>query len=91
MDAVLNYPMFFTARDTLFNQRSMYSLRSLFQNWGRVLGNEKLSILGNFVENHDNARVLSWSGDWEEKKKHYKTLNALCLTSVGIPIIYYGT
>ena len=47
--------------------------------------------MGNFIDNHDNARVLSWSGNWEDKKKHYKTINAMVLTSVGIPIIYYGT
>ena len=47
--------------------------------------------MANFVDNHDNARVLSWQGDWEQKKIHYKTVNVLALTTVGIPIIYYGT
>lgn len=39
MDAVLNYPFFFTLRDTIFNQRSMYTIRSLYINWGNVLSN----------------------------------------------------
>ena len=47
--------------------------------------------MANFIDNHDNARVLSWSGNWEDKKKHYKTTNVMALTSLGIPIIYYGT
>jgi hypothetical protein len=46
--------------------------------------------MGNFLDNHDNARTLSMSGDWESKKKLYKTGHVLVLTSVGIPIVYYG-
>ena len=64
MDAVLNYPFFFRVRDTIFNQKSMYNLRTLYIDWARTLSNEKMSVLANFVENHDNARVLSWGGDW---------------------------
>lgn len=47
--------------------------------------------MANFVDNHDNARWLSWGGDWEAKKKIFKTGHVLTLTAVGIPIVYYGS
>lgn len=47
--------------------------------------------MGNFVDNHDNARTMSWGGDWGTKVKHYKTTQVMALTSIGIPIVYYGS
>jgi len=46
--------------------------------------------MGNFCDNHDNARTLSWPGNMEDKKKHHKSCHAMAMTSVGIPIVYYG-
>lgn len=69
----------------------MTNLRLYYNEWSKRIDLNKLNYLCNFVDNHDNARVLSWGGDWESKKKHYRTINAMALTSVGIPIIYYGT
>jgi alpha-amylase len=46
--------------------------------------------LANFCDNHDNARTLSWAGNWEDKKKHHRACHAMAMTSVGIPIVYYG-
>lgn len=44
------------------------------------------------MDNHDNARILSTgAGSWEDKKKKFRTLNVMALTSIGIPIIYYGS
>lgn len=91
LDAVLNYPFFFWVRDTVFNWKDMTNLRNLYNEWAKHIDINKLNYLGNFVDNHDNARVLSWGGDWEDKKKHYKVVNAMALTAMGIPIIYYGT
>ena len=91
LDAVLNYPFFFWARDTIFNTRNMDNLRTYYTEWSRKIDAQKLNYLGNFVDNHDNARILSVSGNWEDKKKKFKTLNVFALTSVGIPIIYYGS
>lgn len=91
LDAVLNYPFFFWVRDTVFNNKEMSNLRLYYNEWSKRLDLNKLNYLANFVDNHDNARVLSWGGNWEDKKKKYKTINVMALTSVGIPIIYYGT
>ena len=46
--------------------------------------------MGNFLDNHDNARTLNRGGDWETKKKLYKTGHVIVMTSVGIPMVYYG-
>jgi alpha-amylase len=46
--------------------------------------------LGNFIDNHDNDRTLHLDEDWGDKVKHYKAAHVFILTSVGIPIVYYG-
>lgn len=46
--------------------------------------------MANFIDNHDNQRTLHWGGNWDDKVKHYKTVHVMALTSVGIPIVYYG-
>ena len=91
LDACLNYPFFYWVRDTIFNFKDLNNLKNYYNSWAQHLDSGKLSIMGNFIDNHDNARVLSWAGDWESKKKHLKTTNLMALTSVGIPIVYYGT
>ncbi len=90
VDACLNYPFFFWVRDTLFNQKDMYNLRNYYNEWGKNLDLNKLNYMANFCDNHDNARTLSWAGNWDDKKKHHKACHAMAMTSVGIPIVYYG-
>ena len=51
---------------------------------------DSLNYMGNFIDNHDNQRTLHWGGNWDDKVKHYKTAHVMALTSVGIPIVYYG-
>lgn len=89
--SVLNYPFFFWVRDTLSNNKDMTNLRSYYTDWSKKIDLKQLNYMANFVDNHDNARWLSSSGDWETKKKVFKTGHVLALTSVGIPIIYYGS
>lgn len=91
VNSVLNYPFFFWARDTLFNDKEMMNFRNYYTEWSKNIDMKQLAYMANFLDNHDNARYLSWSGDWEKKKKVLKTGNVLALTSVGIPIVYYGT
>lgn len=90
VDGVLNYPFFFVVRDVLFNGKDMFNLRNYYNDWSKNLDANKLNYLGNFCDNHDNARTLSWGGDWENKKKHHRACHAITMTSVGIPIVYYG-
>ena len=91
LDGVLNYPFFNLIRDILFNQKDMFGIRNFYSDLGRNIDSTQLNYLANFCDNHDNARTLSWSGVWEDKKKHHKTCNAMAMTALGIPIVYYGT
>ena len=91
LDACLNYPFYYWVRDTIFNFKDMSNLRNYYSEWSKRMDSGKLSLMANFIDNHDNERVLSWGGDWEAKKKHLKVTNAMAITSIGIPIVYYGT
>lgn len=64
LDAVLNYPFFFWARDTIFNYKDMTNFRNYYSEWSKRINPNKLNYLCNFADNHDNARVLSWGGNW---------------------------
>jgi alpha-amylase len=64
LDAVLNYPFFFWVRDTIFNNKDMTNLRNYYSEWAKRIDANKLNYLANFIDNHDNERVLSWSGSW---------------------------
>lgn len=64
--------------------------------------------MGNFNDNHDNARFLNdgvkyipddieFAGNYSNatvtalKKSQFKSITAFTLTSIGIPMIYYGS
>lgn len=59
VDALLNYPLFYTIRDVFLHWRDMNTLEgyynSLYGSWGK--GN--VAYAGNFNDNHDNARFLN--------------------------------
>ena len=90
LDGCHNYPYFFRIRDILFNQKDMYGIRSYYSDWANSFDSNNLQYMANFCDNHDNARTLSWGGNWEDKKKHHRACHAMAMTSVGIPIVYYG-
>lgn len=70
MDALLNYPLYFLIRNVFLYGQSMYNIRSIHlllwmsndQNWLGHYNSMNVfrdqSVLGNFVDNHDNARFL---------------------------------
>ncbi len=91
LESVLNYPFFYWVRDTVFNMKDMTNLRTYYSEWSKKINLIKLNYLCNFVDNHDNPRAMSLPGNLEDNKKLYKTTIAMTLTSVGIPIIYYGS
>ena len=59
MDAVLNYPQFFMTRDLFLHSKDMTEIKNFYNNWGGIVGQNNLQYLGNFNDNHDNARFLS--------------------------------
>jgi len=84
VDGILNYPYFFTTRYVFQGYNSMNNFQSYYNgasSW------PDLGLLGNFVDNHDNARFLNSNGDHVA----FKSALAFTLTAVGIPITYYGS
>jgi len=85
MDGVLSYPLFFTLRDVFQNQQSMYKIESTLKDYSSSF--KDLSLLGTFIDNHDQTRFLNGHNDqWL-----YRNAITYDLMATGIPIIYYGT
>ncbi|CAD8189678.1 unnamed protein product [Paramecium octaurelia] len=109
INGLLNYPLFYTLRDVLLHNKGMNTLETFFNNIASSFGKANLPYMGNFNDNHDNARFLNDAvtgyipQDFEFfgensnftvtalKKLQFKAITAFTLTSVGIPMIYYGT
>lgn len=63
--SVLNYPFYFWIKDTLFgNSHDMTNIRTYYSAWGGNTSINNLKYMGNFIDNHDNARTLHTDGDW---------------------------
>lgn len=76
----------------------MWDIQTFYKNWGNTVGQSNLKYMGNFNDNHDNARFLSSvvnSGNSSlsasAKLTQFKSLTAFTLTAIGIPMIYYGS
>lgn len=91
IDGILSYPMFYTIRDAFGSGKDMQQAID-----GRISDDKNnfkdVSLLGTFVDNHDNDRFLC-DFQPENGQYHRKYINALtyALTYVGIPITYYGS
>ncbi|KAH3766637.1 acidstable alpha-amylase [Pelomyxa schiedti] len=85
VDSVLSYPMFFTLRGVFQSKNSMYNIESELNSYAQYFSD--MSILGNFIDNHDQARFLNGQSDYWM----YKNALVYILMSQGIPIVYYGT
>jgi alpha-amylase len=77
--------MFYTLRNVFQGRQSMNQFegrineyRSKFPDW---------SVLGTFVDNHDNARFLAGQSDYQL----YKNALTYVILAEGIPIVYYGS
>ena len=62
LSALFNYPMFYKLNDVFMRRQSMYQIRTGIQSNGDAFPDT--SILGNFLDNHDNPRFLSGNPDW---------------------------
>lgn len=65
---------------------SMYKIRNRYNAESQHF--QDLSVLGVFVDNHDNARFLH---NFSNAKTAIKQAETFALTSTGIPFTYYGT
>jgi alpha-amylase len=85
VDALFNYPMYFTIKDVFGNNKSMFNIRSRFSEEEGAFSD--IDALGLFVDNHDNARFLSWHNN----QANFKSALTFALTCRGIPFFYYGS
>lgn len=84
IDSALNYPLYYQLKDVFISKTSMRNLEWFYVDM-RVFWDQ--SALGNFVDNHDNPRFLSYNNDYN-LFKNYILFN---FANYGIPIIYYGS
>mmetsp|Transcript_37819 Transcript_37819/g.44102 ORF Transcript_37819/g.44102 Transcript_37819/m.44102 type:complete len:470 (-) Transcript_37819:161-1570(-) len=85
LDSVLNYPLYYQLKSQFGYRSSMYNFRSHYDTMSKAFKNQDL--LGNFVDNHDNARYLHMISD----QRTFKAALAFVMSSRGIPITYYGS
>ncbi|CAK7228807.1 hypothetical protein SBRCBS47491_007032 [Sporothrix bragantina] len=86
LDGVLNYPLYYPLLDA-FKSASSGGISALYSMVGQIASAcADPTLLGNFVENHDNPRFASYTSDYALAK------NALAFTFLadGIPIVYAG-
>jgi len=84
VSALFNYPMYFKINDVWIYDHSMFEIRTLYADEDNHFSN--VDILGSFMDNHDNARFLSKSGNWAA----FKSAITFAMTARGIPFFYYG-
>eukprot|EP01147_Barroeca_monosierra_P004762 gene4762-6842_t len=85
MDATLNYPMYWTLRHVFQEQQSAYMITSSLQQQRSAF--KDISVLGLFLDNHDNPRFLNIRND----QCSLRNALAYIMFAEGIPIVYYGT
>nr|WP_240978102.1 alpha-amylase family glycosyl hydrolase [Knoellia sp. DB2414S] len=82
---VLDFPYFFTVRDTLVADGDMRNLGGLFDQDYKYTNANRLET---FLDNHDRARFLTRADDNYQRLRSALTF---LLSSRGVPVIYYGT
>eukprot|EP00992_Anisonema_acinus_P007147 TRINITY_DN2796_c0_g1_i1.p1 TRINITY_DN2796_c0_g1~~TRINITY_DN2796_c0_g1_i1.p1 ORF type:complete len:460 (-),score=90.44 TRINITY_DN2796_c0_g1_i1:63-1442(-) len=86
IDATLDYPDYYNARNAFGGQQSLRQLLGIVNNWKSFPNNGAYE--GVFLDNHDNPRFLNSYGG---KVSQYKNALVWLMFAGGIPIVYYGT
>ncbi|KAJ4455423.1 putative Alpha-amylase A type-3 [Paratrimastix pyriformis] len=85
IDATLSYPMYFTLRDVFQRQASVRRIADTLSAYDRYFKDQ--TVLGTFLDNHDNPRFLQGQSDYTL----YQNGLAYVLMTEGVPLLYYGT
>ncbi len=85
LDSMLNYPLYYGLQNAFKNGKSMLELKAKIDEVKKYF--KDVSVLGNFVDNHDNARFLNITYDYTL----FKNALTYVLLAEGIPIVYYGS
>ena len=84
LESILNYALYSSLRDSFQQGKPMTSIQDYYTDayatWPDI------TILGNFINNHDNPRFLSNSTNVQA----FKSAIAFTICSIGIPMVYYG-
>jgi len=84
LESILNYALYAALRDTFQQGKPMNVIENYFND--AVVAWPDITVLGNFINNHDNPRFLSNSTNVQA----FKASLAFTLSTVGIPMVYYG-
>ncbi|KAB8076233.1 glycoside hydrolase superfamily [Aspergillus leporis] len=85
MDGVMNYPVYYQLREAFKSPSG--SMGNLYNMINSVSSNcRDPTLLGSFIENHDNARFPSYTKDVSQAKN----VLAFVFFADGIPIVYAG-
>ncbi|BCU81340.1 hypothetical protein JIR001_11230 [Polycladomyces abyssicola] len=92
LDAVLDFPMYYTIKNVFGHDQSMYQIRDRYADDWRY---QNKFTNGLFIDNHDVPRFLSDASgrpgaSWD-KWPQLKAALGFIFTSRGIPIVYQGT
>ncbi|KAF5021627.1 hypothetical protein F66182_6327 [Fusarium sp. NRRL 66182] len=85
MPGLLNYAIYYPMNRFYQQRGSPQELADMHDEVGRKFPDP--SILGNFIDNHDNSRWLNQKND----RSLLKNALAYVILARGIPIVYYGT
>ena len=85
LDSVLSYPIFFQIRNVFAQGQSFQDLSQLSNQMKSKFSDP--TLLGTFVDNHDNQRYLNVDQD----QVRYSNALLFSIFYPGIPIVYYGT
>ncbi|KAI7859939.1 a-amylase [Circinella umbellata] len=85
LDSLLNFPLYYAIQETFKSGGSMSRLSGALQSNRDSFSD--VSVLTNFVDNHDVVRFLNTNKDISQLKNAL----ALVLLAEGIPVVYYGT
>lgn len=84
LESILNYALYAALRESFQQGKPMGVIQDYFHD--AVVKWPDMTTLGNFINNHDNPRFLSNSTNVEA----FKASLAFTMTTVGIPMVYYG-
>jgi len=84
VSSTLSYPLYFSLTNGFARKQSLNQIQTTLQQYNQYFSD--VSILGTFLENHDNPRFLNIQSD----KALYKAALTFTVMAAGIPIIYYG-
>jgi len=84
LESILNYALYAALRDAFQQGKPMSVIQEYYHE--AIVTWPDITVLGNFINNHDNPRFLSNSTNVEG----FKASLAFTMTSAGIPMVYYG-